>query len=161
MEKEEDVYGWFEIENSTKRSLNGGTIHYLNVTSQTWLDESKAYGPHGDNIWTHHVAVNIPKNLKYTNISAAYVTGGCNENDSDLPSAKDEDILVADELARLSEMITITVFQIPNCHIIYPSDPKQAHREEDAMIAWAWREFHEDPTNFEWLPRMPMAKAVF
>jgi len=89
------------------------------------------------------------------------VTGGCNEHDGNLPSAKDEDILVADELARLAEMVTITVFQVPNCPIIYPSDPKQAHRTEDAMIAWAWRQFHEDPTNFEWLPRMPMAKAAF
>lgn len=82
MEKEEDVYNWFEIENSTIKSINGGTIHFLNVTSQQWLDESMAYGPNGDNVWTHHVAVNIPKNLKYTNISTAYVTGGCNENDS-------------------------------------------------------------------------------
>jgi len=102
MEKEEDVYNWFEIENSTIKSINGGTIHFLNVTSQEWLDETKAYGPNGNNIWTHHVAVNIPKNLKFTNISTAYVTGSCNENDSELPTAHDEDIIVADELAHLA-----------------------------------------------------------
>ena len=58
-------------------------------------------------------------------------------------------------------MITITIFQIPNCHMVYPSDPSQKRREEDAVIAWAWRQFHEDPANFDWLPRLPMAKASF
>ena len=46
--------------------------------------------------------------------------------------------------------------------MIYPSDPEQIPRAEDGVIAWAWREFHEEkPTNFEWLPRVPMAKAAF
>jgi len=90
------------------------------------------------------------------------VTGGCNEHGHhDIPTAKDEDILVADELAKLSHMITITVFQVPNCKLIFPSDPEQKRRAEDAILAWAWKEYHEDPTNFEWLPRMPMAKAAF
>jgi len=58
-------------------------------------------------------------------------------------------------------MISITVFQVPNCHIKYPSDPSLRGRAEDAMISWAWRQFHEDPTNYDWLPRLPMAKAAF
>jgi PhoPQ-activated pathogenicity-related protein len=29
------------------------------------------------------------------------------------------------------------------------------------MIAWAWRQFHANPTNWDWLPRMPMAKGAF
>ena len=33
MEKEEDVYNWFELEDASIKSLNGGTIHFLNVTS--------------------------------------------------------------------------------------------------------------------------------
>ena len=87
MEKEEDVYNWFEIENSTMKSVSGGTFHFLNVTSQRWLDVTKAYGPNGDDIWSHHVAVNIPKNLKHKNMAISYNTGRCNEHDSELPSA--------------------------------------------------------------------------
>ena len=129
MEKEEDVYNWYEIKNSTMRSLNGGTIHFLNVTSQRWLDKTKAYGPSGDNIWSHHVAINIPKNLTFTHHAASYLTGGCNaKGDGSLPSNTDEDILVADEFARLANMVVITVFQIPNCKIIYPSDPEKRPR---------------------------------
>jgi hypothetical protein len=68
-----------------------------------------AIGPNND-LWVHQVAVIIPKNLKYTNISSSYITGNCNENFDVLPSNKDEDIFVADELAHLSQMITIVVF---------------------------------------------------
>ena len=127
MEKEEDVYDWFEYKNSSRKSVNGGTIHYLNVTSQTWLDTSMAAG-HNGNIWSHKVVVVVPKNLKYTNFSLAYATGWCNGGhdgqDTDyLPEPTDEDVFVADEFAHQSQMIAITVFQIPNCPIIYPSDP--------------------------------------
>ena len=33
MEKEEDVYDWFEVDTPAIKSLNGGTIHFINVTS--------------------------------------------------------------------------------------------------------------------------------
>lgn len=110
MEREEKVYNWFEYENSSIKSNNGGTIYFLNVTSLEWLDESKAYGPNGNNIWSHHVAINIPNNLKYTNVSTAYVTGDCNENDSDLPTADSAKIQFSDDLAFNSQMISITIF---------------------------------------------------
>lgn len=78
MEKEEEVYDWYWRETESIKSVNGGTIHFLNVTSLRWMDTSKAYGPNGD-IWSHIVAVNIPKNLKHTKISMAQVTNGCND----------------------------------------------------------------------------------
>ena len=33
LEREEPLYNWFEIENSLRKSANGGSIHFLNVTS--------------------------------------------------------------------------------------------------------------------------------
>lgn len=160
MEKEEEVYDWFVREPSIK-SVNGGTLHFLNVTSLQWMDETKAYGPNGAT-WSHIVAINVPKNLKHTNISAAMVVNGFNyEDHSDLPPKYATEIMYADELAHMAEMITITIYQVPNGKIVYPSDPSHKRRGEDQILAWAWREYHEDPTNFEWLPRMPMAKAAF
>jgi len=43
--------------------------------------------------------------------------------------------------------------------MVYPSDPSQKDRSEDAMIAWAWHQFLEtgDP---EWVPRLPMVKSA-
>lgn len=73
-------------------------------------------------VWTHAVAVNIPKNLKNKNMSVALVANECNDNWK-IPNAHHPSILYADELAHMSEMISITIYQVPNCHMIYPSDP--------------------------------------
>lgn len=67
-------------------------------------------GPNGDALWTHHVAIIVPKTVKYTNVSAAYVTGGCNEDPEVMESNTNQDMILADELAHLAEMITIVVF---------------------------------------------------
>jgi len=119
---------------------------------------SRAHGPDGA-LWTHQVAIIIPKNLKMTNVSFEYVTGGCNEHPSP-PKTTDAEFLLMDEIAFQVGQIAVYVNQIPNCHIIYPSDPEQKHRAEDSMIAWAWNEYllSGDPN---WLPRFPMAKAGF
>jgi len=122
------------------------------------LDESRAYGPDGA-LWTHQVAVIVPKNLRLKNVSFIYVTGGCNENPKP-PKIIDGEFMLMDEIAWNVGQITVYVNQIPNCHIIYPSDPSKKRRSEDAMIAWAWNEYliTKDPN---WLPRFPMAKAGF
>ena len=134
----------------------------LNVTSQKWLDKTKVKGPDGD-IWTHQVVVVIPKHLKYTNVSMAYLTGGCNHHSNDkINPHSDEDVLVVDEIAHNSHTATITVKQIPNCPLEYANDPLHKHRYEDAILAQSWHEFLEDPNaNPEWLPRLPMVKAGY
>lgn len=159
---EEPDYGWYEVENSTFHSLWGGTGHVLNVTSQTWLDESKVYGPDGS-IWTHQVVIVVPKHLKYTNVSMAYLTGGCNdESNMVVKPHTDEDVLVVDEISHNAHTIAITVKQIPNCPLHFPDDPRNKSRSEDAILAQAWHEFLKDPkADPKWLPRLPMVKAGY
>ena len=136
----------------------GGEAMVLNVTSQQWLDTSRAAGPSGGAIWTHQVVVVVPKTVQFRNVSFAYVTGGCNDNPS-VPKPTDEDLLVVDEVTWATGGIGIVIYQVPNCPIIYPSDPSKKKRTEDAMIAWGWKQFleSEDP---EWLARLPMTKAA-
>lgn len=151
-------YTWRDTGASFK-TIFGGTAHVLNVTSQRWLETSKAHGPDGD-LWTHQVVVIIPKNVKVDTMAMAYLTGNCNHNPS-VPDAKDEDVLVVDTVAATTGVVGMVVFQIPNCPMVYPSDPEQRGRSEDAMIAWAWHEYLVDPTkNATWLPRLPMTKAA-
>ena len=65
-------------------------------------------------------------------------------------------------MAHNTRSITVAVKQVPNCPVIYPSDPDQKERLEDAILAWAWREFIEDPDHkTDWIPRLPMVKAGF
>ena len=45
---------------------------------------------------------------------------------------------------------------------MYPGDPQKKNRNEDAILAWAWRSFIDDPEHDpEWIPRLPMVKAGF
>ena len=56
--------------------------------------------------------------------------------------------------------ITADLKQIPNEHLKFHADPKNKTRTEDAIIAYTWRHFLEDPSKPEWLLRMPMTKAA-
>ena len=68
--------------------------------------------------------------------------------------------MVVDEIAWNTGQIGVVVYQIPNCHIVYPSDPSKKPRSEDGMITWAWHQYLQTKEP-EWLPRFPMAKAGF
>jgi PhoPQ-activated pathogenicity-related protein len=121
--KEEPDYGWYFIEDYTFKSLWGGTGYVLNVTSQRWIDESKVKSPTGS-LWTHQVIINVPKNLKFKNVSMALMTGGCNTVENWKPEPySDEDILVVDEIAHNSEAIAITIKHVPNCPMLFANDP--------------------------------------
>ena len=143
LERPEPDFAWRDTGvNITGPLLFGGVARILNVTSQRWLDESRAIGPNGA-LWTHQVAVVVPKVLRLTTAAISVMTGGCNEGGPDGPAppdASDEYLVVAANLASRTGAIAVVIYQIPNCHMVYPSDPTKAHRSEDAMIAWAWRQ---------------------
>lgn len=71
----------------------------------------------------------------------------------------EEYLALADVLAYSTQAVVIVVYQIPNCPIVFKSDESRVPRSEDAMLAWAWRQYYErrDP---HWLPRLPMMKAA-
>ena len=75
------------------------------------------------------------------------------------PSADSEDIVLSAALAMGVGVITGALFQIPNEHITFASDPLQKSRTEDAIIAFTWDHYLNDPSNPEWLVRFPMVKA--
>ena len=153
-------FTWFDTGHKV-RPIVGGMAHILNVTSQVWMSEAEAAGPNGA-LWTHQVAVIIPHHLRYNQTSWSYLTGDCNAGPPKPPSALDEDLVLAASMAAKVGMITIVVYQLPNCPIVYPSDPSKRPRGEDAMIAWAWRQYLQDKDqDARWLPRLPMVKAAF
>lgn len=89
-------YAWHDTGVRIK-TLFGGVGHVLNVTSQQWLDSSRAEtardpqngGP--TDIWTHQVVVLIPNVVKHRNVSMAYLTGSCNNKPS-VPKPTDEEV---------------------------------------------------------------------
>ena len=107
LDKPEPVYNWTKY--AEGKSPNGGTVHYLNVTSLRWLDTSKAYGPQGD-IWSHRVMIVVPKVLKYTNVSVGYITMECNGHPNEKPTFQDiPDYAVGDEFSHTSGAVTVVI----------------------------------------------------
>lgn len=157
LNKPDPNYKWFDT-GERVHMISGATAYVLNLTSQQWLDTSRAYGPNGD-IWTHQVTVIVPKKVTVTDSALIYITGGCNENPT-TPKATDEEPLLMDRISSQSGCIGVVLNQIPNCKMVYPSDPLKKKRDEDGVIAWAWLQYlkTKDP---EWLPRLPMTKAAF
>jgi len=154
-------FHWFDTGARVKPAFSSATAHILNVTSQQWLTEAQAIGPNGA-LWTHQVAVVVPKTLNVRTFAAAVLTGGCNEGPPKPPEAKDEYLMLAAQIAERTGIVMVVVYQLPNCHLIYPSDPQRVARSEDKMIAWAWRQYIDDPAHDpRWLPRFPMVKASF
>ena len=76
-----------------------------------------------------------------------------------MPTAKDEDMVLAGALAMGTGTITGALFQIPNEKVVFSSDPEQMERSEDAIIAFTWDHFIKDPSDPTWLVRFPMVKA--
>jgi PhoPQ-activated pathogenicity-related protein len=154
-------YNWFEESDKGFKTLWGNTARILNVTSQQWMDETKAQAP-GGAIWTHTAIVVIPKKLTTKNIATVYLTGNCNGDHQGGLDKKSEDVIVVDELAHNTGSIAVAVQQIPNCPIVFPGDPLKKSRKEDAIMAMAWRSFIDDPAHdISWIPRLPMVKAAF
>ncbi len=157
LNSEETVYKWRDTGYKVDKLLFGGTASVLNVTSLEWLSKEKAYSPNGAT-WSHQVAVVVPSKLTVKTVGMAVMTGGC--IGQKYPGESDEYLEIADNIAQRTGGIAVVIYQIPNCPVIFPSDPAKKERGEDSLIAWAWRQFLVDPQHDpEWLPRLPMAKA--
>lgn len=76
-----------------------------------------------------------------------------------VPTLQSEDILVCAALAVTTGTIVGSLFQIPNEHTTFSSDPIAKSRTEDSIIAYTWDHFLNDPTQPNWLVRFPMVKA--
>jgi len=145
------------------------TGYVLNFTSQKWLEPedfnfSWCGGRQIGHVWFHTLVVVVPSNLRNpypTNLEGLlYMTGGNNDGAKQtIPAAKDEDVMVVSSLAMQTGTIGAALFQVPNQHLVFADDPKQQHRSEDAVIAFTWQKYVEDPTLVEWPLRLPMTKA--
>jgi PhoPQ-activated pathogenicity-related protein len=93
----------------------------------------------------------------YSNTALLWIGG--DHNSQTPPSVWDKELLVAAVIAQEVGTVVAGIFAIPNAPIIFSSDPLQKPRTEDSLLAFAWAHFIADPSNPEWLPRLPMTKA--
>ncbi|QDZ23871.1 hypothetical protein A3770_11p63890 [Chloropicon primus] len=142
--------------------ISGWTAYEVVLTSQTWLTEKEV----GTvcNVWHHDMFVFVPDNLDDTVETAImFITEGIDPPGTH--NDKTQNILLGSAAATGTKGVTVALFQVPNQKCLFPDDPIQKHREEDAVIAYTWKKFIEltrkgDPRAQEWPLRLPMTKAA-
>jgi len=146
----DDTYKW---EYLAEYDNEGCVVYVVNMTSQTWKDDTITTQP----VWWHHIAISIPKNFRFKDAGFVYIGGGSMGNE---PPNLENDIFV-NATCDLSEDLGVAVAylkQIPNQPFEFKDDGKR--RSEDSLIAKTWRLFIENTDDPEILLRMPMTKAV-
>ncbi|CAF1622101.1 unnamed protein product [Rotaria magnacalcarata] len=128
-------------------------LYILNFTSQKWLDETFSNRP----IWWHYLCISVPHKITRPNSAFMLIDGGSNNNG--MPKPQDNFVALTSMFAASSGSIGVDLQDIPNEPIRFTADPTQRDRGEDAIIAWTWKTFIENPDNPYVLLRMPMTKA--
>jgi PhoPQ-activated pathogenicity-related protein len=130
----------------------------LNLTSQAWLTDAD-FSPDSEakRVWWHYLIVIVPDEIKFKQNATLWITGtGMGHG---IPDPHEEDVALSAALAVTTGVVTGVLYQIPNEGVTFSSDPKQQDRGEDAIIAFTWDHFLNDPSQPEWLVRFPMVKA--
>jgi len=128
-------------------------LYILNFTSQKWFDETFSNRP----IWWHYLCISVPHKLTRPDAAFMLIDGGSNNNG--LPKPEDNFVSLTSMFAVSSGSIGVDLQDIPNEPIRFVADPTQKNRGEDAIIAWTWKTFIDNPDNPYVLLRMPMTKA--
>eukprot|EP00045_Choanoeca_perplexa_P003730 m.33128 g.33128 ORF g.33128 m.33128 type:complete len:491 (+) comp12198_c0_seq1:30-1502(+) len=150
--KPDDTYAWTDLQMTENGT--GYTAHFLNMTSQTWLSSADV----DRSVWWHYMVIVMPDEVKYTDTAFMYITGDYNTDS--IPKTSSEDVLLCIAIATTSFAPCAVLFQIPNAPIYFTAEQPPKRRVEDAIIAYTWNHFIENPDEPEWLLRLPMTKAA-
>jgi len=160
--KPDPNYSWHDTGVVVNTPL-GWTGYVLNMTSQAWLTPAQWRFEHSDTgLWWHYMLVIVPDKLdpKHTDTGFLWITGGDNDPNSLPTNPYEEDPLVTASVCVANGVVGAALFQIPNQPLYFADElPTPRGRSEDAMVAWTWKHFMEDPSQPEWLARLPMTKA--
>lgn len=162
--KPDNAYGWTFMGEDTNihgKSLTGGrswTGYVLNYTSQRWLtDDEFTEDSEVKSLWWHYLVIVVPDDIHWTANASLYITGGTNS--AGIPAAKDEDIVLAASIAMGTGTITGALFQVPNQHMKFTSDPLQINRNEGSILTFGWDHFLNDTSKPEWIGELANVKA--
>lgn len=132
--KPDPSYAWKKLRED---KVDGGTIHSLALTSQTWQSIP----------WTHQLTVYEPKELIHPDAVLLFVTGGSMDR-----QPKPEDHLLPLGLAKLCGARVALLPQVPN-------QPLLGGRKEDDLITETFVRYLETKDE-NWPLLFPMAKSA-
>jgi PhoPQ-activated pathogenicity-related protein len=134
-------------------------VHVLNMTSQTWMDDSFS----DRSIWWHYVVVVRPTGSFQVINDQSGIFVGLGEMDDAPPDPEtDPFIPLLVDLSLSIGGVSAMVTNIPQQPCVFNDDPAQMSRREDAIIAWTWAHFMNDTANRDTdvLLYYPMVKSI-
>lgn len=147
----DSYFGWTVIKTYEQPDYN---LYILNFTSQKWLDETVSTRP----IWWHYLCISVPRKFVRPNSAFLFIDGG--HNTDGIPQPQDNLLSITSMFAVGAGSLGVYLMDIPNQPFRFLADPTNRSRSEDALIAWTWKTFLENPNNPYILLRMPMTKAA-
>jgi len=134
----------FRLVRST--SAPGITVHFLELTSQTWLTSAEVDRP----LWKHWLVLYVPAQPASTT-ALLYVDGGSND---DASPGVDPDLAAGAVAIRA---LIADLRMIPNLPLTFRDESRP--RTEDAIMAYSWDKFLRGRGE-HWPVQLPMTKAT-
>ena len=140
----DDAYSWTLLHRTAGRGM---TTFVVSMTSQRWRTEADVNRTE----WKHSLLIVKPDHA-VSNKALLFIGGG--RNGDEAPQDANQRIK---QIAMATGSVVVELGQIPNQPLEFHGDGNG--RYEDDLIGYAWDQFLKDGDP-EWLPRLPMVKAV-
>ncbi|MFC7338180.1 PhoPQ-activated protein PqaA family protein [Haloferula chungangensis] len=125
------------------------TRYIIQMTSGSWRTENEV----DRTLWKHWMTVYVPSSVT-KRTALLVVSGGSNEK---LPDFGELDDTIG-PISALTGSVIVDVGQIPNQPLTFSDETES--RSEDALLAYSWKKFLDDPEDLSWPVHLPMARAV-
>lgn len=125
------------------------TRYTLFMTSGTWREETEV----NRTSWDHWVTIYVPRVLT-SHTALLVISGGSNDSQPDF----DEFDNTVGPLSLFSGSVIVNLGQVPNQPLTFTGEA--AGRSEDALLAYSWQQFLENPADVSWPAHLPMTRAA-
>jgi len=125
------------------------TRYCLSMISGQWRDVTEVNRTQ----WEHWVTLYVPHFLLH-DTALLHIDGGSNGSS---PDFTDLDELAA-PIAVLTGSVVVNLGQVPNQPLTFAGETQS--RTEDALIAYSWKKFLEEPSDITWPAQLPMTRAA-
>ncbi|MBL9125540.1 MAG: hypothetical protein JNG90_18020, partial [Planctomycetaceae bacterium] len=147
--KEDSTYGYTFVRSF---EVNGVTAHVFEMRSQTWRTPAEV----NHTEWRHWVTIMVPSGLP-NKTALLNISGGSYNNSA--PTAQDSEIFTLSGFAYLTQSVVVSLKGVPNQPLEFTDDLGN-NRSEDAIIAYSYDKFLEDPADTEWPVLLAMVKSA-
>lgn len=125
------------------------TRYCLSMISGQWRDATEVNRTQ----WEHWVTLYVPHFLLH-DTALLHIDGGSNGSPPDFTSLDE----FAAPIAVLTGSVVVNLGQVPNQPLTFAGETQS--RTEDALIAYSWKKFLEEPADVTWPAQLPMTRAA-